>query len=85
MRPRLKPQTAPTNTASRLRKAASWATETCVEAGQRHTPLPLGYVEQAEDAEQRLGEGQVQALCPTCHRWAVWLLPSGERAPGSGP
>lgn len=67
------------------KRAEPWNAEECVEAGLRHTPIPTGYVERGEDAEQRLLAGQKQYLCPMCRRWAIWLTLDGTEAPGSGP
>lgn len=57
--------------------------EDCPDSGRLHTPVPDGYVDRAEDAEQRLAKLQRQERCPTCGLWAVWRTRTGRRAMGS--
>jgi hypothetical protein len=46
----------------------------------KHTTMPAGYVDRAEDADRRMALGQTQHQCPTCGLWAIWRTASGRRA-----
>lgn len=59
-----------------------WNAEEC-PARHRHTYVPVGYVERAEDAERRLREGQEVRQCATCGLWAIWHTACGALAEGS--
>jgi len=41
----------------------------------KHTPMPIGYVDRADWAAAMIARGASQRRCPTCGLYAMWSPP----------